>query len=99
MVQECRTKQVPYTTCRMVPTTCTKQVPYTVCKPVHYTKTIQVPHCVCEEGALHGHPLRAPLRVQASAGDGLLPRPDLLRSVPELQCGSLRTAREKFRLV
>ena len=41
---------------------------YTVCKPVCYQKTIQCWKCVPQPGALHGHPVRAPLRVQAGSG-------------------------------
>ena len=83
MVPTVREKQIPYTVCRMVPTTCVKRIPYTVCKPVHYTQTIQCPRCV-EVRALHRHPLRPPLRVQASPGHGLLPSSLLQRPLPEL---------------
>ena len=44
-----------------------------------------VPAVRGEVRAVHGHSLRAALRLQASSRDGLLPRPELLRRVPELQ--------------
>jgi hypothetical protein len=37
-----------------------------------------------EVRALHGDSLRSPLRLQAGARDGLLPRPKLRRPLPDM---------------
>ena len=71
MVPEQRT--CCYKVCHMVPEQRTRTVCYTVCKPVCYQKTIQVYEVRAAVRALHGDPLRAAVRLQAGAGDGLLP--------------------------
>jgi hypothetical protein len=56
-VTECYRRQVPYTTCRMVPEVCTRYVPRTTCHLEAYCEKYQVcrmvPYCqpVCEQPA------------------------------------------------
>ena len=68
-----------------------KQVPYTVCKPVCYTQDDQLRAVRAEGRVLHGHPVRPGGRVQASAGQGILPGAVLLRADglrPACGCGN-----------